>query len=105
MAIKDAEVDAQLSTQPAPDAAQKVTGRGVAAQARRWWRQLTSMRTALVLLFLLALAAVPGSTFPQRALNQLKVDDYFAQHPKLAPFLDKLSMFDVFASPWFAAIY
>ena len=32
----------------------------------RWaWRQLTSMRTALVLLFLLALAAVPGSVVPQ----------------------------------------
>jgi len=31
----------------------------------RWgWRQLTSMRTALILLFLLALAAVPGSIIP-----------------------------------------
>jgi len=77
-----------------------------AAEApRRWWRQLTSMRTALVLLFLLALAAVPGSTFPQRSLNQAKVEEYFTQHPDLAPFLDKLSAFDVFASPWFAAIY
>ncbi|WP_084701534.1 cytochrome c biogenesis protein ResB [Cryptosporangium arvum] len=74
-------------------------------EPRRWWRILTSMRTALVLLFLLALAAVPGSTFPQRDLNQNKVDEYFAEHPKLAPFLDKLSAFDVFASPWFAAIY
>ncbi|TQS39758.1 cytochrome c biogenesis protein ResB [Cryptosporangium phraense] len=63
------------------------------------------MRTALVLLFLLALAAVPGSTFPQRALNQAKVERYFVDHPTLAPFLDKLSAFDVFASPWFAAIY
>ncbi|MDX2294928.1 cytochrome c biogenesis protein ResB, partial [Streptomyces roseofulvus] len=33
----------------------------------RWsWRQLTSMRTALVLLLLLAIAAVPGSIVPQR---------------------------------------
>src|SRR5699024_4558583 len=32
----------------------------------RWfWRQLTSMRTALVLLLLLALAAIPGSVVPQ----------------------------------------
>ena len=31
----------------------------------RWaWRQLTSMRTALVLLLLLALAAIPGSVIP-----------------------------------------
>ena len=75
------------------------------AEPRRWWRQLTSMRTALVLLFLLAVAAVPGSAFPQRKLNEAKVEAYFTQHPKLAPLMDKLSLFDVFASPWFAAIY
>ena len=40
----------------------------------RWmWRQLTSMRTALILLFLLALAAVPGSVFPQRGVSPLRV--------------------------------
>ena len=33
----------------------------------RWgWRQLTSMRTALILLFLLAVGAIPGSLLPQR---------------------------------------
>ena len=36
----------------------------------RWaWTQLTSMRTALLLLLLLAVAAVPGSLFPQRPAN------------------------------------
>ena len=36
----------------------------------RWaWRQLTSMRTALVLLLFLAIAAVPGSLFPQRSAD------------------------------------
>ena len=78
---------------------------GFFAAPRRWWRQLTSMRTALVLLFLLALAAVPGSTFPQRSLNQGNVDEYFLEHPDLAPILDKFDAFDVFAAPWFAAIY
>ena len=63
------------------------------------------MRTALLLLFLLAVAAVPGSVLPQRGLNQIKVDDYYVQHPALAPVLDRLSLFDVFAAPWFAAIY
>jgi len=101
----DAETDAQLSTQPAPDAARRITGQGLGSQLLRWWRQLTSMRTALLLLFLLAIAAVPGSMLPQRGLNPLKVDDYFTAHPKLAPFLDRLSAFDVFAAPWFAAIY
>jgi cytochrome c biogenesis protein len=75
------------------------------AGARNAWRSLTSMRTALVLLFLLALAALPGALLPQRSLNQRLVDDYFAQYPQLAPLLDRVGAFDVFAAPWFAAIY
>lgn len=72
----------------------------------RWlWRQLTSMRTALFLLLIMSVAAVPGSIFPQRGQNAERVNDYFTQHPDLAPWLDKLGMFDVFASPWFAAVY
>src|SRR6266508_432426 len=72
----------------------------------RWaWRQLTSMRTALFLLFLLALAAVPGSLFPQRGVDPVAVNGYFDDHPALAPVLDRLSAFDVYAAPWFAAIY
>ncbi len=36
----------------------------------RWsWRQLTSMRTALILLLLLALAAIPGSVIPQENID------------------------------------
>ncbi len=79
--------------------------RSVIGPVRRAWHQLTSMRTALLLLFLLALAAVPGSLLPQRSLNPLKVGQYFRDHPSLAPFLDRLSAFDVFGAPWFAAIY
>jgi len=72
----------------------------------RWtWRQLTSMRTALVLLFLLALGAVPGSLIPQTAIDPIKVSDFLTAHPKLGPFYDKLGLFDVYKSPWFSAIY
>lgn len=72
----------------------------------RWgWRQLTSMRTALVLLLLLAIAAVPGSLVPQRNADPNGVTQYFVDNPDLAPVLDDLSMFDVYASPWFSAIY
>ena len=72
----------------------------------RWtWRQLTSMRTALILLFLLALASVPGSLFPQRGTSPLKVSQYLRDHPFAGPIMDRLSLFDVFASPWFAAVY
>jgi len=63
------------------------------------------MRTALLLLFLLAVGAVPGSVFPQRGVAPLRVGEYFQAHPTLAPILDNLSMFDVYAAPWFAAIY
>src|SRR5262245_14050609 len=78
---------------------------GTAGWARWFWRQLTSMRVSLILLFLLALAAVPGSVLPQRAVNPIAVTDYFREHPDLAPVLDRLSLFNVFAAPWFAAIY
>lgn len=72
----------------------------------RWgWRQLTSMRTALVLLLLLAIAAIPGSLVPQRSADPNGVTQYFADNPDLAPILDNLSMFDVYTSPWFSAIY
>ena len=63
------------------------------------------MRTALFLLFLWAVAAVPGSVFPQRGVAPLRVAEYFRDHPTLAPILDNLSLFDVYAAPWFAAIY
>ena len=63
------------------------------------------MRTALVLLFLLAVAAVPGSLLPQRPLNPTKVDRYLAGHGGWGRLLDRLGLFDVFGTPWFAAIY
>jgi cytochrome c biogenesis protein len=75
------------------------------AALRNTWRGLTSMRTALILLFLLALAALPGALLPQHSLNQEKVDQYLKQHPTIGPLLDRTGFFDVFASPWFAAIY
>jgi cytochrome c biogenesis protein len=72
----------------------------------RWgWRQLTSMRTALILLFLLALASVPGSVLPQEGIDPAAVTQYYTAHPALAPLLNRLSLFSVFAAPWFAAIY
>ena len=80
-------------------------GRPAWTVLRNGWRALTSMRIALVLLFLLALGALPGALVPQRSLNQRLVDQYFADHPSLAPLLDRLGFFDVFAAPWFAAVY
>ncbi|MCM0615377.1 cytochrome c biogenesis protein ResB [Arthrobacter sp. TS-15] len=72
----------------------------------RWsWTQLTSMRTALFLLLLLAVGAVPGSLFPQRPANPVVVTDWIRNNPTTGPFLDALQMFDVYSSAWFSAIY
>ncbi|QLQ10105.1 MAG: cytochrome c biogenesis protein ResB [Nocardioidaceae bacterium] len=74
----------------------------------RWaWRTLTSMRTAVTLLALLAIAAIPGSLLPQRnvATDPNAVPMFYQEHPGLAPWLDRLSLFNVYSSPWFAAIY
>jgi len=78
---------------------------GPVALARYFWRQLTSMRTALVLLLLLALAAIPGSLIPQNAQNPMAVTDYFEKHRTLAIWFERFSLFDVYSSPWFSAIY
>ncbi len=100
----------------APDATPRVAGsagdvprqggpRRLLAAGRNAWRQLTSMRTALILLFLLALASLPGALLPQWSLNSSKTAQYIADHPTIGPWLDRFGFFEVFASPWYAAIY
>ncbi|WP_396179619.1 cytochrome c biogenesis protein ResB [Citricoccus sp.] len=69
------------------------------------WRQLTSMRTALMLLLLLAVAAVPGSLFPQRPAGPEIVNQYLEDNPVQGAWLDRFQMFDVYSSVWFSAIY
>jgi len=75
-------------------------------ESGRWmWRTLTSMRTALLLLLLLALAAVPGSLVPQISVDRLAVQSFARRYPDATPWLDRLGMFSVYSSPWFSAIY
>lgn len=83
----------------------EIPGLGTTALLRFLWRQLTSMRTALILLLLLAVASIPGSIIPQRDQNPMAVRDYFVNDPSVAKFLDRLSLFDVYGSAWFSAIY
>jgi cytochrome c biogenesis protein len=96
------EDDATTAEATAPSPPARI---GPAGWLRWGWRQLTSMRTALILLFLLALASVPGSVLPQQGIDPAAVSQYYQSHPALAPVLNRLSLFDVFAAPWFAAIY
>ena len=78
---------------------------GLVGYLRFFWRQLTSMKTALFLLMLLAVAAIPGSLVPQRTSDPNGVVQYRAEHPDLFPVLDKLGVFDTYSSPWFSAVY
>ncbi|MEI7476488.1 MAG: cytochrome c biogenesis protein ResB [Actinomycetes bacterium] len=78
---------------------------GTVGLLRFTWRQLTSMRTALVLLMMLGVAAIPGSFIPQRTQNPVAVSDVFINSPTKALWYERFSLFDVYASPWFSAIY
>ena len=78
---------------------------GPLGMARWAWTQLTKMNTALFLLLLLAVAAVPGSIFPQRIQDPAAVQDYIDNNPALGEWLDRVQLFDVFSSAWFSAIY
>ena len=69
------------------------------------WRQLTSMRTALILLLLVGIAAIPGSLIPQRTQDPLQVGQYFKDSPQQARWMDYFYHFDVYGSTWFSAIY
>lgn len=72
---------------------------------RGFWSWLTSMRTALLLLFLLALAAVPGALLPQRGTSDSEVEQYLEANGTVGRIYDQLYLFNVFGSPWFTAIY
>lgn len=94
---------------PAPVAAAKADAAlpvlGPLGMLRWAWTQLTSMRTALFLLLLLAVAAVPGSLFPQRPANPFVVTQYIKDNAEYGELLDTLQLFDVYSSAWFSAIY
>lgn len=78
---------------------------GVLGMLRWAWTQLTKMNTAMFLLLMVAVAAVPGSVFPQRIQDPGAVNDYIKAHPTWGPIADKIQLFDVFSSVWFSAIY
>ncbi|MFH0516470.1 cytochrome c biogenesis protein ResB [Streptomyces sp. M41] len=94
----------QLSTAPVEEIA-GLPSLGVIGWARWFWRQLTSMRVALLLLLLLSLGAIPGSLIPQTGIDETKVAAFRKAHETLAPIYDKLGLFNVYSSVWFSAIY
>ncbi|MGK5545037.1 cytochrome c biogenesis protein ResB [Streptomyces sp. URMC 127] len=119
----DAAAGARLSTTPQEERGQAVpgsfggvrkpgalggaawAGREAIGWARWFWRQLTSMRVALILLFLLSLATIPGSLVPQTSVDAVKAEEWRKAHETLGPLYDKLGLFHVYSSVWFSAIY
>ncbi|WP_081683714.1 cytochrome c biogenesis protein ResB [Granulicoccus phenolivorans] len=103
----DTDTRATPVEQPAPDRRRRRDAPGLSLREllRFCWTQLTAMRTALTLLFLAALAAIPGSLFPQRSVSPGQVRTFLAEQPFWGPVLDALRLFDVYTSPWFSAIY
>ncbi|MEU6209393.1 cytochrome c biogenesis protein ResB [Streptomyces sp. JL4002] len=97
------DAGAQLSTAPVEDSGP--VGIGVTGWARWFWRQLTSMRVALILLFLLSLGAIPGSLVPQTNVDALKVAQWKKDNPSFVGAAEALQLFDVYSSVWFSAIY
>ncbi len=93
-------------TKPSAPAPERRSGELNLRELLRWtWRQLTSMRIALILLLMLALAAVPGSLVPQERVDSLKASQWKDAHETLTPIYEKFGIFNVYGSPWFAAIY
>lgn len=93
-----------LTTQPAePPLEPKAL---TVIELARWaWRQLTSMRTALLLLMGLGLAAIPGSLIPQDRVDARAVGMWKLAHPTLTPIYEWLGLFHVYGSVWFSAVY
>lgn len=94
------------TTGPGSGRPERRSGELTFVEMLRWtWRQLTSMRTALVLLLLVALAAIPGSVIPQSGVDAFAVGQWQDRHPNLTPLYERLGLFSVYDSPWFSAIY
>jgi len=78
---------------------------GVRGWLRWMWRQVTSMRLALVLLLLLGLAAIPGSMLPQWPHGAPAAQAFLDRNGAWGRVLNALGFLDVFGSAWFTAIY
>ncbi|HEY5821524.1 MAG TPA: cytochrome c biogenesis protein ResB [Propionibacteriaceae bacterium] len=103
--MTETKIREAAATPPAPPDPPELPRLGFSGGVRFVWSQLTSMRTALVLLFSLAVAAIPGSLIPQRNISPVRVSDFIRDNPTLGPIYDKVGLFHVYTSPWFSAIY
>jgi len=83
-----------------PDGSRSTFRRSVAVV----WRTLRSMRTAIILLLMLAAASAVGSLLPQLPNSPERVAAYQVDHVVWGTFFSTAGFFDVFGSWWFGLI-
>ena len=73
--------------------------------ARREWKTLSRMRTAVILLAIIGGLSIIATLLPQRALQPEKASFYMRSHQLLGPLWDRLGLFAVYESwPLLAAV-
>lgn len=80
-------------------------GIGLTGWLRWGWRQLTSMRNAIIMLLLLVIALLPASILPQKRQDPVLADEWIEDNGIWGTILDALGFFNILTAPWFAAIY
>jgi cytochrome c biogenesis protein len=70
----------------------------VRQHARREWKTLSRMRTAVVLLAIIGGLSIIATLLPQRALQPEKASIYMQSHQLLGPIWDRLGLFAVYES-------
>src|SRR5258708_36475665 len=66
--------------------------------ALREWRTLARMRTAIILLAIIAGLSIIATLLPQKALQPEKASAYLQIHQQLGPLWDRLGLFSVYES-------
>jgi cytochrome c biogenesis protein len=66
--------------------------------ARREWKTLARMRTAIILLGIVAGLSIIATLLPQKALQPEKASAYLQAHQTLGPLWDQLGLFSVYES-------
>lgn len=87
------------------DAPTGPVGIGVTGWLRWGWRQLTSMRNAIIMLLLLVIALIPASILPQKRQDPVLAREWIESNGLWGNILDALGFFNILTAPWFAAIY
>ncbi|GFO60523.1 cytochrome c biogenesis protein ResB [Geomonas silvestris] len=66
---------------------------------------LTSRKTVIALLILIFASVLVGGIVPQRvATSAAELAVWRASHPRLLPWAERLGLFQLFSTPWFAAL-